>query len=382
MKMSKKEKNFIEKMPSSSSVDKVLKRVSIIILIIGVFALLVFAVSMTNALAPYDRSNHETITFKVEAGWGSSKVVDELAEKKLIKSPFLVKLYLKIKPQNNIKEGTYELNQSMTVDSIFKKISSNESAENETINIRFIEGKRFTEYMNQVATTLGVTYDEVMAKTNDKEYLNKLINKYWFITDDILNKDLFYPLEGYIFPDTYNIRKNSTIEEALDVFIGELGKKLEPHKQEITDSKMSVHSLLTLASMVELEAGKGEVKIGDKTYGQREAVASVFTNRLAINMKLGSDVTTFYAEQKAFQDGLTQEELDKCNAYNTRGCVKALPVGPICSPSFQAIEASIKPAETKLYYFVADKNGDLYFAETESGHINNINYLKSHDLWG
>ena len=382
MKMSKKEKNFIEKMPSSSSVDKVLKRVSIIILIIGVFALLVFAVSMTNALAPYDRSNHETITFKVEAGWGSSKVVDELAEKKLIKSPFLVKLYLKIKPQNNIKEGTYELNQSMTVDSIFKKISSNESAENETINIRFIEGKRFTEYMNQVATTLGVTYDEVMAKTNDKEYLNKLINKYWFITDDILNKDLFYPLEGYIFPDTYNIRKNSTIEEALDVFIGELGKKLEPHKQEITDSKMSVHSLLTLASMVELEAGKGEVKIGDKTYGQREAVASVFTNRLAINMKLGSDVTTFYAEQKAFQDGLTQEELDKCNAYNTRGCVKALPVGPICSPSLQAIEASIKPAETKLYYFVADKNGDLYFAETESGHINNINYLKSHDLWG
>ena len=262
MKMSKKEKNFIEKMPSSSSVDKVLKRVSIIILIIGVFALLVFAVSMTNALAPYDRSNHETITFKVEAGWGSSKVVDELAEKKLIKSPFLVKLYLKIKPQNNIKEGTYELNQSMTVDSIFKKISSNESAENETINIRFIEGKRFTEYMNQVATTLGVTYDEVMAKTNDKEYLNKLINKYWFITDDILNKDLFYPLEGYIFPDTYNIRKNSTIEEALDVFIGELGKKLEPHKQEITDSKMSVHSLLTLASMVELEAGKGEVKRG------------------------------------------------------------------------------------------------------------------------
>ena len=99
-------------------------------------------------------------------------------------------------------------------------------------------------------------------------------------------------------------------------------------------------------------------------------------------MKLGSDVTTFYAEQKAFQDGLTQEELDKCNAYNTRGCVKALPVGPICSPSLQAIEASIKPAETKLYYFVADKNGDLYFAETESGHINNINYLKSHDLWG
>ena len=270
----------------------------------------------------------------------------------------------------------------MTVDAIFKKISSNESAENETINIRFIEGKRFTEYMNQVATTLGVTYDEVMAKTNDKEYLNKLINKYWFITDDILNKDLFYPLEGYIFPDTYNIRKNSTIEEALDVFIGELGKKLEPHKQEITDSKMSVHSLLTLASMVELEAGKGEVKIGDKTYGQREAVASVFTNRLAINMKLGSDVTTFYAEQKAFQDGLTQEELDKCNAYNTRGCVKALPAGPICSPSLQAIEASIKPAETKLYYFVADKNGDLYFAETESGHINNINYLKSHDLWG
>ena len=376
----KEEQTIFDKLPSNSSIEKVLKRISIIVIVVAIFGIIVFAFVMGNSISPYDPNNHETIVFKVESGWGSSKVIDELAEKKLVKNAFMVKLYVKFNPQNNIKEGTYNLNQSMSVIEIFKTISSTDSIENETINIRFIEGKRYADYMKQLSDVLKLKYDDVIAKTKDKEYLETLIEKYWFITDDVLNTKLYYPLEGYIFPDTYNIRKNSTLEEAMDVFIGELGKKLESHKAEIESKDMSVNSLLTLASMVELEAGKGNTKIGD---GQREAVASVFTNRLAINMRLGSDVTTFYAEQKTFQEGLTQAELDKCNDYNTRGmCVKGLPVGPICSPSLQAIEASIKPADTKLYYFVADKNGDLYFAENETGHQRNINYLKSHDLWG
>ncbi|MCR4581436.1 MAG: endolytic transglycosylase MltG [Bacilli bacterium] len=376
-------KTFIEKLPSNSSIEKVLKRIVLVVFIIGVFALIVFGIALSSAIMPMDVNDHTEIEFKVESGWGTSKVVEKLAEQKIIKNATLVKVYLKIRPRDGIKEGTYVLMKSMSVDEILKKLSSNESIENETIDIRFIEGKRLTDYLKQLSNILDEEYDDVLAVTRDKEFLGELINDFWFIDKSILDNNVMYPLEGYIFPDTYNIRKNSTTKEAIRVFITELGKKLEPYKEDITKNNKSVHSLLTLASMVELEAGKGTVSINGEDVSERAAVSSVFTNRLAIGMKLGSDVTTFYAEQKTFQEGLTQAELDKCNAYNTRGaCVKGLPAGPICSPSFQAIEAAIKPADTKYYYFVADKNGKLYFAENETGHQNNISYLKSHELWG
>ena len=135
---------------------------------------------------------------------------------------------------------------------------------------------------------------------------------------------------------------------------------------------MSVHGLLTLSSMVELEAVTSE---------DRLLVSGVFHNRLNMGMSLGSDVTTYYAEQKKFTENINAD-VNKCNAYNTRGpCVKGLPVGPICSPSYTSIIASINPSETNYLFFVADKNNKVYYAETNEQHVKNYNYLKSNNLW-
>ena len=269
----------------------------------------------------------------------------------------------------------------MTVEEIFSVLSGNKSKENATVSLVLIEGKRFVDYAEKIADTFGFSKDDVINKTKDKEYLNKLINDHWFITDEILDDKIYYPLEGYLFPDTYDVLKSSSIEDVFDVLITEMGNKLSVYKDDINASQKSVHSLLTLASMVELEAGTGKNTIDGSTVSDREIVSSVFYNRIKINMKLGSDVTTYYGARKSLQEDISPN-LNDCNGYNTRGtCVSALPVGPICSPSMASIVASIKPATSSYYYFVADKNGKLYFAETQEGHNENISYLKSHDLW-
>ena len=382
MMENKEEKSFFEKIPDNKTIEKKAMKVVTVLFIIGLFVIIVGGIIMANSLLPYDSTNSEQIQFKVEDGWGSSVVTDKLYEAKLIKNATIVKLYLKLFPIDKIYAGTYNLSQAMSVDDIFKKLSSSDSLENETVSLKLIEGKRFTDYVDKICETFGFDKEEVINKSKDKEYLNTLIDKYWFITDDILKEGIYYPLEGYLFPDTYNIRKNSTIEEVFDVLINELGNKLAIHKTDIDNSSKSIHSLLTLASMIELEAGTDKTTMDDgTTVYDRELVSSVFYNRLSSGMKLGSDVTTYYGVNKTLQEDISGD-LNTCNGYNTRGeCVPALPVGPICSPSLSSIAASIKPATSNYYYFVADKNGKLYYAVDMEGHNKNISYLKSHDLW-
>ena len=82
-----------------------------------------------------------------------------------------------------------------------------------------------------------------------------------------------------------------------------------------------------------------------------------------------------------FTDNINAD-IGKCNAYNTRGsCVKGLPVGPICNPSYTSIIAAIKPNNTKYFYFIADENNKLYYAENYEEHTKIYNYLKENNLY-
>ena len=212
-----------------------------------------------------------------------------------------------------------------------------------------------------------------MNTLSNKEYLNTLINKYWFITEDILNEKIYYPLEGYLYPDTYEFKKNSKLEEIIEKMLDNMDSKLTNYKDEIKLSSYSIHQILTLASIVELEGVNKE---------DRSMVAGVFYNRLKSGMSLGSDVTTYYAVKKDFSRDLSQNDLDSCNGYNTRGtCVTGLPVGPIASPSLSSLSATIEPTENEYYYFVADKEKNTYFSKTSSEHVQTVAKLKSERTW-
>ena len=130
-----------------------------------------------------------------------------------------------------------------------------------------------------------------------------------------------------------------------------------------------------MASIVELEGANSNDRYG---------VAGVFYNRLQNGWALGSDVTTYYAEQIEMSDrDLYQAELDEANDYNTRSNTMAgkLPVGPICNPGIESINAAVEPQKHDYFYFVADKNKKTYFAKTYSEHVTIINKLKKDGLW-
>lgn len=354
-------------------ISKILRIAVIIAIIIIMVALAIFSAFFFRSLTPVDLEDKENVEFVVESGWGKGTIADALEDAGLIRSAFFFKVYVRLNDIDNLMAGTYSLSASMTVDDIVNVMSRGDNLENKTVTVTFVEGRRFPYYVSKISESMGFLEEDIYALTSNTEYLESLISKYWFLSEEILDPNIYYPLEGYLFPDTYEFRQSATIEEVLDKMLTEMGDKLKVYEDELKVSNYSIHDLLTLASMVELEA---------VTADDRRILAGVFYNRLNSGWTLGSDVTTYYAAKKDMTESLTTGDLNDCNAYNTRGtCVAGLPVGPICSPSYSSITASIEPEESDYYYFVADKTNAIYFARTEAEHLANIAKLREEDLW-
>ena len=229
---------------------------------------------------------------------------------------------------------------------------------------------------SKIAENTNNSEEDVYSLLENKEYINALIEKYWFITEEIKNEDIYYPLEGYLFPDTYQFEnKDVKVEKIFETLLNQMEKKLNQYKQDIEKSKYSVHEILSAAAIIENEA------VFDK---DRKDVAGVIYNRLKENMAIQSDVTTYYAFKIDMGSrDLYSSDINKYNPYNTRGpnMTGKLPVGPISMISIESIEAAINPNENNYIYFVADKNGKVYFTRTYDEHMQKVNELKNSGLW-
>ena len=228
----------------------------------------------------------------------------------------------------------------------------------------------------KIEETTNNSQEDVMKVLEDENYINSLIEKYWFLTDEVKQEEIYYPLEGYLFPDTYSIKnKDVSVEEIFKKMLDKMESVLDEYKDEIEKNKYSVHQILTIASIIETESMNSE---------GRKDVSSVIYNRLNRGMAIQSDVTTYYAVKVDMGErDLYQKELDTYNAYNTRGpnMEGKLPIGPVASVSKSSIEAALEPNNTDYIFFVADKNGKLYFTKTASEHNRIISELKEEGLW-
>ena len=150
-------------------------------------------------------------------------------------------------------------------------------------------------------------------------------------------------VEGYLFPDTYQLVRGMKPEEILGRMVQRMRAKLTPELVARARSRgLSVHQLLTLASIVEREAAVPD---------EQPLIAAVFWNRLKIDMPLQADPTVQYAVRKERRT-LTRADLQTDHPYNTYRR-PGLPPGPIASPGLRAIEATLEPAPVKYLYFVA-----------------------------
>lgn len=164
--------------------------------------------------------------------------------------------------------------------------------------------------------------------------------------------------EGYLFPDTYHFIRGMTPEQMLGRMIQRLQSKLTPELLErARQRKLSVHELLTLASIIEREA---------VVPGERRLISAVFWNRLKLGMPLQADPTVQYAVGKE-RRALTRADLATDHPYNTY-LRAGLPPGPIASPGLGAIEAALDPAPVKYLYFVKKDDQRHHFSVTVEEH--------------
>lgn len=349
-------------------------------IIIGIIALIIIAIVTITALYinmmnPVSK-NDEKVSVTIPKGATATSIGKILKDNDLIKSAEVFKIYTKLNNVNSMQAGEYDLNKNMSVSEIVEALEKGPDTSKKTIDITFLEGKNMRWIAKTIASKTSNSEQDVFNKLKDEKYLDSIIEKYWFITTDIKNKDIYYSLEGYLFPDTYNFKsKDVTVEEIFKTMLDQTEKKLEKYKEEIQEKNISVHKLLTVASVVELEAAKNEDRAG---------VAGVIYNRIAKNMSLGSDVTTYYAIKVDMSErDLKQSELNLKNPYNTRGpnMEGKIPVGPISTVGIESINAALHPDNNDYLYFVADKNGKVYFAKDISGHEENIKMLRSKGLW-
>lgn len=318
-------------------------------------------------------NDKKEVSIVIENGSTISDIAALLKKEGLIKDENFFKLYVKLKKVSNVYAAKYYFSPSMNLDEIINTLNEGGYNENE-ISITFKEGINMRGIAKLIKENTSNSEDDVYKKLKDEKYLNSVIEKYWFLTDDIKNSKIYYSLEGYLFPDTYRFNsKDVTVEEIFNKMLDQMEKELNKYKKQIENSKYSVHELITLASITQSE-GYNEDDFKN--------IASVFYNRLKTGMALGSCVTSYYGVKKDMTDELLQKDIDASNPYNTRGNNPvSFPVGPISMPGAKALDATLDPIETSYYFFVSDKNNKLYFTKTLNEHERMITKLQNEGLW-
>ena len=351
-------------------------KIFIIGIIAIIFMLVISVVLWYNLSLNGTGSAEDKVTIEIAMGSGTSKIANVLKENDLIRSSAAFKLYTKLNNVNSFQAGKYTLTKDMSVQEIVEALQTGKVFKEAKVKITFVEGKTFRYVAKQIADNTNNTEEDVYKLVSDEEYLDDLIDEYWFITDEIKNKNIYYALEGYLFPDTYSFEEEDvTVKEIFKRMLDQMEKVLDNYKEDIQSNNYTVHELLTIASITENEA------IFDK---DRKDVTSVIYNRIKKNMSIGSDVTTYYAFKIDLGSrDLYKSEINKYNAYNTRGPNMAgkLPVGPISMPSKASIEAAIYPNSTDYLFFVADAEGNIYFTKTNAEHEAKVQELKATGAW-
>ena len=350
------------------------KRNIVIALLVSVGVLLIGLFCVYEVLsAPIDKSSNAEVEVIIPSGMTTKNISKLLENKNLIRNGTFFRVYLKLNRISSLKASTYSLKKNMSMKEICDILEKGNHYNPDVVTITFKEGEAFTKYAEEIASHTNHSYQDVIQLGKDPNYLQSLIAKYWFLTDEIMNSNIYYPLEGYLAPNTYQFKnKDVKIEEIFTVMLDQMEKELAEYQNK--NLNYTLHQYLTVASMLEQEGTNAK---------NRKMIAGVFYNRLARGMNLGSDVTTYYALQSPMTSDLTTAQFNTNNPYNTRGPGMAgrLPVGPICNPSKSSIDASIHPTDNHYLFLVADKKGKIYYTKTNEEHLQKVQEIKDKGDW-
>lgn len=285
---SQRPKNARKNSRNNGKKNKIILIVVIAIIAVMMITGIIFLNIYNNALSPVAKKGEgKDIKLLVEKGDTVKEIAKLLKEKGAIKDENIFNLYTKISGKSAFKQGRYKFNTENDVKTIVEKLVKGE-VNKEEIKLQLLEGKTIKDLAEVVAKVTTNTKEQFLAKMKDKDYIKKLSEKYWFIDYDTVTKEgIYYPLEGYLFPDTYIFdNKEVSIETIIDAMLKQTEKKIAEYKNIQGEKKLTLHEVLTLASIIELEAGTSSTKSEEKTLSDREVVAKIFMNRLNKKMSL------------------------------------------------------------------------------------------------
>ena len=361
------------------------KRIASTVVIIALLALAITGYAgysyVKSSLSPIDPNATSVVQVEIPEGSSTKEIGNILVQNKLIKNATIFNYYSKLKSYNNFQSGYYNLSQSMSVDELAKALQESGTAEPvDPIagKVLVIEGYTLEQiaqavtdnvYTKDTEDQTGFSSDAFLETVKNPDFINQMVAKYptLFASLPAADSGVKYQLEGYLFPATYDYTEDTTIEELIEKMIAATDANLQAYYGQISSMGLTVNQLLTLASLVEKEGA---------TDVDRRNIASVFYNRLNIDMPLQSNIAILYAMGKLGQETTLAEDAaidtNIDSPYNIYLHTGLMP-GPVDSPSLAAIQATLNPSDTDYYYFVADvTTGTVYYSATIEEHNQNV----------
>lgn len=308
-------------------------------------------------------ASEEAVQIEISPGSGSMSIAEQLEAEGIIRNSWMFIGYLRLSEQGNrFMAGKYEMFPGMTYEEIVGKLNSGDTIAEETLRFTIAEGLTIEQIAARLSENHGFEEDAILELADKPE----LFESRW-LSDLPDLAEMKYRLEGYLFPETYEMKLDSTPEDIFRRMISEWDRKLaqlpSDWEQKMADKGLSFHELVTLASLIEREV---------TVAAERPLVAGVVFNRLDIDMPLQLDASVQYSLDEP-KERLFHVDLLVDSPYNTYQN-PGLPPGPIAVPSLSSIEAVLYPEESNYLFYVTKKDGSQthLFAETYEEHLKNI----------
>ena len=321
----------------------------------------------TNSLKPVAAESREVIV-EIPESTTVRSVTDLLDENGVIRDGQMAYIYARINHINNVYPGKYAIDTSWDVEKVLAYIGEPTNAINEDVRVTVVEGDWAKHIAAKLAEVTDSSADDYIALWKNRDWIESIRPQYPFLTDDIYQSDIY--LEGYLAPDTYMLKKDSTAEEATLRILDQTLNVYNEFAQDMADSELTVHEIYTLASIIQYEAGGSEE--------DQRLISGVFMNRLHYGWNLQSSVTVCYAidfDKDNDNWQACEVNVDVDSPYNTY-MYPGLTPGPIENPGRAQIYAALHPEYTDplYFFFMADVYGDgtIYYAATEEEHYKNV----------
>ena len=330
--------------------------VIIILAFFGVF----YIQNALGAIEPTSKAQEKIVM--IPSGSTTKSIAELLYTNELIKNKLVFQYYIKWKKVGSqLQAGKYSFSKAMTVEEIVQNLITGKTIK-ETNRFTIPEGytvEQIAHHLDQQGIANKERFLELakLDKTEEKFAFN-------FLQEPMKIPTVEYKIEGYLFPNTYEVKRDASEKEIITLLLQQFEQEWKKEwDQVLTEKKLTLHQILTIAALVEREATVNQ---------ERPIIAGVIYNRMKENMNLQIDATIQYilGEQKA---RLMFDDLKIDHPYNTY-IYTGLPPGPIANPGIDSIKAALFPDDNPYFYYVTKKDGtgEHFFAKTYEEHLANI----------